>query len=208
MKRYLFTVVAIIPLLVSAQDINNVCTPEPVDLGLSVKWACCNLGASHPEERGNFFRWGDTTAYSQYSEELEQVSKPYSIGDFSGNARFDAASAILGNGWRTPTYAEYRELMDMCEWESTTRTLENGDIVQGFIVTGPNHNYIFLPVTHIIPMGQKMGVYMSSTVASSWQEYSLFFFPKKKKVQIFAHPVNKKTYDLFPITAVRPVKNQ
>lgn len=38
---------------------------EYVDLGLSVKWATCNVGATSPEEPGMYFRWGETTGHYQ-----------------------------------------------------------------------------------------------------------------------------------------------
>lgn len=39
-----------------------------VDLGLSVKWATCNVGASSPTGYGDYYAWGETTAKSDYSE--------------------------------------------------------------------------------------------------------------------------------------------
>jgi len=41
--------------------------PDPheyVDLGLSVKWATCNIGANTPEEAGLYFAWGETNGYT------------------------------------------------------------------------------------------------------------------------------------------------
>ena len=33
---------------------------QPVDLGLSVRWASCNVGAEKPEDYGDYFAWGET----------------------------------------------------------------------------------------------------------------------------------------------------
>lgn len=38
-------------------------TLEDIDLGLSVKWAACNLGATKPEEYGDYFAWGEIEPY-------------------------------------------------------------------------------------------------------------------------------------------------
>lgn len=34
--------------------------PQPIDLGVSVKWASCNLGAIVPEGYGDYYAWGET----------------------------------------------------------------------------------------------------------------------------------------------------
>ena len=112
---------------------------EYVDLGLSVKWATCNVGASSPEGYGNYYAWGETTTKSSYTSDN---SKTYgkSMSNISGNANYDAARANWGGNWRMPTYAEMRELIDRCTWTWTT---QNG--VKGYKVKGPNGNSIFLP---------------------------------------------------------------
>ena len=133
-----------------------------VDLGLSVKWASCNLGASKPEELGDYFAWGETSpkdpdkdgfswdnykwinGYS-YSSLTKYCSNGYN--GFSDNKtvldlKDDAAHVILGGKWRIPTSDEFQELMNTCTWEETTI---NG--INGKKVTGPNGNSIFLPYT-------------------------------------------------------------
>ena len=112
---------------------------EYVDLGLSVKWATCNVGASKPEDYGNYYAWGETTTKSSYTE---SNSKTYGkkMSDIAGNAQYDAARANWGGNWRMPTKAEMQELIDKCNWTWTT---QNG--VKGYKVTGPNGNSIFLP---------------------------------------------------------------
>ena len=118
---------------------NRINGHEYVDLGLSVKWATCNVGASQPHEYGDYYAWGETTTKNNYTEDN---SKTYgkNIGDISGNPNYDAAAANWGSRWRMPTYTEMKELDDKCTWTWTT---ENE--VNGFKVTGPNGNSIFLP---------------------------------------------------------------
>ena len=124
---------------------------EAVDLGLSVKWASCNVGADSPEEYGDYFAWGETTTKLSYSSD-NSVTDGLSISalesrgiiDANGNltAAYDAATANWGDEWRMPTLDEMRELIDKCTWEWTT---QNG--VNGRKVTGPNGNSIFLPAS-------------------------------------------------------------
>lgn len=120
-----------------------------VDLGLSVKWASCNVGADSPEEYGHYFAWGETTTKSDYSSSTS-ITYGLSISgleyrgiiDADGNltAKHDAATANWGDNWRMPTLDEMEELINECEWEWTS---VNG--VNGRLVTGPNGNSIFLP---------------------------------------------------------------
>ena len=109
------------------------------DLGLSVKWATCNVGASSPEDYGDYFAWGETSPKAEYTWE-NSVTFGEQMSDISGNAQYDAATANWGGSWRMPTKAELEELENRCTWEWTT---QNG--VKGYRVTGPNGNSIFLP---------------------------------------------------------------
>ena len=109
-----------------------------VDMGLSVMWATCNVGASSPEEYGDYYAWGETSTKSVYDEDNCATWKK-DMYDISGTSR-DVARAKWGGKWRMPTPDEFYELLDECTWEWTTR---NG--VNGYKVTGPNGNFIFLP---------------------------------------------------------------
>ena len=122
---------------------------EYVDLGLSVKWATCNVGATSPEEYGDYFAWGETMTKETYTEDncpTYGVSKSelqsQGIIDSEGNltSQYDAAQTNWGGSWRMPTKAELEELLDECTW---TWTKQNS--VNGYKVTGPNGNSIFLP---------------------------------------------------------------
>ena len=111
-----------------------------VDLGLSVKWATCNIGATSPEGYGHYFAWGETYTKSCCHEDYS-ATYGKAIDDFSGNAQYDAARAIWGEGWRIPTKAEFKELRDKCEWTWTTQNGRNGYKITSKI----NGNSIFLP---------------------------------------------------------------
>ena len=112
-----------------------------VDLGLSsgLKWATCNVGATTPEDYGNCYAWGETTTKTSY-DQSNSLTYGQQISDFSGNATYDAARANWGSTWRMPTKTEMEELKNNCTWTWTT---QNG--VNGYRVTGPNGNSIFLP---------------------------------------------------------------
>ena len=132
---------------------------EYVDLGLSVKWATCNVGANSPEEYGNYFAWGETESKSTYNWSTYKWCKgsydtqtkycTYSgYGTIDNKTVFesvdDAAYKSLGGAWRMPTDAEWTELREQCTWTWTT---QNG--VNGYKVTskksGYTNNSIFLP---------------------------------------------------------------
>ncbi len=112
---------------------------EYVDLGLSVKWATCNVGASTPEEYGDYYAWGETETKSEYAEE-NSVTHLRRMGSIAGNPRYDAATANWGGTWRMPTKEEIDELIGKCTWKWTE--MEGH---KGYEVTGPNGNSIFLP---------------------------------------------------------------
>ena len=132
---------------------------EWVDLGLSVKWATCNVGAEKPEDYGDYFAWGETEPKENYDWTTYKYCKgtnktmtkycnnsSYGYNGFTDNKTVldpedDAATANWGGSWRMPTEAELWELRDQCIW---TDTSQNG--VNGYKVIGPNGNYIFLPV--------------------------------------------------------------
>ena len=113
---------------------------EWVDLGLSVKWATCNVGASSPTGYGNYYAWGETSTKSRYDEDNCKTYER-SMSDIRGNSSYDAARANWGGSWRLPTMAEFDELLNNCTRQWTT---QNG--VKGMRFTSKrNGNSIFFP---------------------------------------------------------------
>ena len=155
-------------------DESDICTAQKVDLGLSVCWADWNVGASSPEDYGNYYAWGEITTKSEYSEETYQYSN---IGTNICGTQYDVARAQWGGNWRLPTKAEMQELVDRCTWSWTTYK-----DVPGYKVTGPNGNSIFLPAagcrygTEIYYRGS-YGYYWSGTLneSNSYDAYGLYF---------------------------------
>lgn len=115
-------------------------TTEYVDLGLSVKWATCNIGADTPDECGYYFAWGEIKIKTEYKTD-NSLTYGQNINGFSGSAQYDAATANLGSNWRMPTELEMQELLNNCLWIWTTLS----DGVSGYTVIGHNGNSIFLP---------------------------------------------------------------
>lgn len=127
--------------------------PHLIDLGLpsGTKWACCNIGATKPEDKGYFFAWGDTSPKSSfgwnnyiywtdldgngivYDEEIKE------LGDDISGTSYDAAKANWGGTWRMPTSAEYNELI-----QYTGSTLYSSEI-DGRYLIGKNGNRIIMP---------------------------------------------------------------
>ena len=129
---------------------------EWVDMGLSVKWATCNVGANTPEEYGDYYAWGETETKSNYSWPSYKFGTcntgpftKYNTNDYFGrvdnktqlNPADDVAHVKWGGSWRIPTDAEWTELRNRCTWTWTT---QGG--VNGYKVTSKlNGNSIFLP---------------------------------------------------------------
>ncbi len=163
-----------------------------VDLGLSVKWAACNVGATSPYEAGGYYAWGETTTKTVYNSSTNTYCSCSDGADYCLNAAHftkynstdsltvleaadDAATVNWGEGFRMPTKAEVEELKENCTWtwDSTHK---------GYLVTASNGNSIFLPAAGFYE-GQTLtnqgtyGCYWFSTIYSSDASsgYGLFF---------------------------------
>ena len=125
----------------TSRTMGSIAGHDYVDLGLSVKWATCNVGASSSEDYGNYYAWGETKTKSSYDDDNCKTFRK-SIGDIGGTSR-DVAHVKWGSPWRLPTMAEFEELLDSvnCTWDWTT---QGGH--EGYKVTSrKNGNSIFLP---------------------------------------------------------------
>lgn len=127
-----------------------------VDLGLSVKWATCNIGADEPQLFGDYFAWGETAPKSEYSWPTyslcngtqNSLTKYCLSGDYGVEdhklvlePEDDAAVALWGNNWRMPTKEEWTELE-----RYTTHAWERVEGAYGLKATSIiNGNSIFLP---------------------------------------------------------------
>ena len=158
---------------------------EYVDLGLSVKWATCNVGAKIPEEYGDYFAWGEVKSKEDYSWETYKYEIEDNLIKYNGSdgkivldVEDDAATVNWGGNWRMPTAEEQQELFNNCTWTWTT---QNG--VNGYNVTGPNGNSIFLPAAGCMDEGTLNfaglgGAYWSSSldIDDLGNAYYVYFF--------------------------------
>ena len=114
---------------------------EYVDLGLpsGLKWATCNVGASSPEEYGDYYAWGEIKPKHEYAS-VNSKTYDKSVYHIQENPTYDVARAKWGGSWRIPTKAEFEELLNNCIWSWEAK---NGK--KGYKVIGPNNNYIFMP---------------------------------------------------------------
>ena len=154
---------------------------EYVDLGLSVKWATCNVGASSPEEYGGYYAWGETEEKNVYDWSTYKYCDGtketcYNIGDDIAGTDYDVAHVKWGGSWRMPTREQIIELDENC---TVKRTSLNG--VRGLLVTGPTEATIFLPyagvrVDYSFKGKGDLGYCWSSTLGpNDWEAYDMNF---------------------------------
>nr|WP_287774777.1 hypothetical protein [Prevotella sp.] len=129
---------------------------EYVDLGLPSGnlWAKCNLGASAPEAYGDYYAWGEVEPKQEYTNSNHKWYKEGAPslgftkynnedGKLSLEDEDDAVIQKLGNGWRTPTLADFRELTNK-KYTTIEKTTLNG--VAGYQITSKrNKKSIFIP---------------------------------------------------------------
>ena len=129
---------------------------EYVDLGLPSGnlWAKCNLGASAPEAFGDYYAWGEVEPKQVYTNSNHKWYKEGAPslgftkynnedGKLSLEDEDDAVIQKLGNGWRTPTLADFRELTNQ-KYTTIEKTTLNG--VAGYQITSKrNKKSIFIP---------------------------------------------------------------
>lgn len=144
-------------------DIREFTTEMPdgaVDLGLSVLWAECNLGANSPEETGNYYAWGELSPKETYNFDSYQYCDDglsfdknwwydtywQGLGTYGINIHlekdYDAAYNQLGDRWGIPTSFYMDELIENCDMVETTIN----DIKGVKFTSKKNGNSIFLPL--------------------------------------------------------------
>ena len=130
--------------VLSCPDDNH---PHAIDLGLptGTKWACCNVGATKPEEYGDYFQWGKTQETNEHNSNtsLHYNGNTSTSYNFDGNivgTEFDVAHVKWGGEWKMPSWDKSVELTDQCSFEWV---IVNG--ISGGRFIGPNGNSVFLP---------------------------------------------------------------
>lgn len=155
---------------------------EYIDLGLSVKWAKCNVGRIHPQEGGSYYPWGEISIYSNYTygwtfyrwckgseHSLTKYNTDSAYGTVDNKTTLDpeddTATANWGGDWRMPTQKEFEELKNNCsfnyEYGSWGSGTYSGIRIRSNI-PGYTDNSIFIP----------FGSYWSSTLCTSKPSYA------------------------------------
>lgn len=153
---------------ISVRPVKGPGVPVPndcVDLGLAsgLLWAKCNMGATEPTDRGNYYAWGETSTKKKYYSDnykhfkIDGGIKVLKYNEKDGKTVLDlnddAARANIGAGYRIPTKEDWEELLEDCKWEAVTTTLSEiidpsqTKVIARWKVTGPSGNSIVLPMT-------------------------------------------------------------
>ena len=134
---------------------------EYVDLGLpsGTLWATCNVGASKPEEFGDYYSWGETTVkesylWSDYTYYNSSDGTYTNLGDDICGTQYDAATVQWGSNWQLPTSEQFKELQ-----ENTTSEWASINGVSGIRLKGSNGNSIFLPAAGCAGTPEWIGKY-------------------------------------------------
>ena len=182
--------------------------PHLIDLGLpsGTKWACCNVGASKPEDYGGYFAWGETETKEVYNWTTYihcdgSSDTCHDIGTDIAGTEYDTATANWGAPWRMPTLEQFKELLNNCISEWTT---QNG--VNGRKFVGPNGGTIFLPVlgggydSDLYDV-YSQGFYWSSTLNERYPLYPWFLFFYSDGA--YCYSINLRRYYGFTVRPVR-----
>lgn len=169
---------------------------EYVDLGLPSGnlWAACNLGASSPEAYGDYYAWGETKPKQEYTRlnhkwykegapSLGYTKYNNEDGKMTLEDEDDAVIQNIGNGWRTPTLADFRELTNQ-KLTTIKKTKLNG--VAGYQITSKkNKKSIFIPFagfkrdkpqTREISVDEEVAVCMTNLRRIDYNVYNAWSF--------------------------------
>ena len=120
--------------------------PHMIDLGLpsGTMWSCCNVGATTPKDNGAYYAWGEIEEKDEYDRNTYIYNSSYGPNNgypISGT-QYDVAHVKWGSTWQMPTYEQFIEFVNKCNYEFAKF---NG--IEGGKFTGPNGAAIFLPAT-------------------------------------------------------------
>lgn len=125
------------------ENATDVVPTDLIDMGTSVLWRSCNLGAEKAFEVGDYFSWGALSSAEYFGNDVwgyKQVIKK----NISGLNECDAALSILGEGYRIPTVKEWEELIKVCDYKPRTITIKGRKYIK--LVSLKTNNQLFLPV--------------------------------------------------------------
>ena len=173
-----------------------------VDLGLpsGTLWATCNVGAQSPEQFGNYYAWGETRTKRAYTKENYRFkTRRQTLRRWN-----DVARRRWRGHWRMPTADEWQELIDSCSWRWLPMWGETGK-VNGYIITGPNGQHIFIPAAGDIDGTTHYGI---DTYGDYWSSSSSEEKPDQAQGMIFYSDggIRVYTWERYAGHTVRPVR--
>lgn len=171
---------------INAQDLcpdNN--HPHAIDLGIGVKFACCNVGASAPWEYGNYYAWGEIEKKQHYVQDtynyFRKPNKYINIGKDIANTKYDVAHVKWGGNWRMPRLEEILALLKYCK--SRWCCMKG---VYGRIFQSSNGNCIFIPAAGAQASGgmslKETGNYWTATQYDDHEDMATYFWFSKEHV--------------------------
>ncbi len=200
--RLLAMLLCVFALIACGDDDNNITEGKDgvyvinghkfVDLGLpsGLLWATRNVGAESIYEIGNYYSWGEIEPKNKYTlttykwfdgDEFTKYNRE--DGKRELDAADDVATVKWGKKCRLPKHAEAIELVTKCKWE---RQLSyDNQSINGYLVTGPNGNSIFLPAAgcntgSLIQWSGESGFYLIKDIAQTdpYQSIEILHFRK------------------------------
>ena len=190
--------------------------PHSIDLGLpsGTKWACCNVGATKPEEYGGYYAWGESEEKETYSWDTylygNSEDDVTDIDSNIANTKYDVAHVKWGDSWCMPTEEQRRELRDNC-------TLEKIDN-EGIKYIAQNGNIIFFPFAGyypgsiingtIYPKVGEIGCYWLSTQDDYYDWLSHAAYPQSYAIAFDIEKPWFVTVEMYRFNGcpIRPVK--
>jgi uncharacterized protein (TIGR02145 family) len=175
-----------------------------VDLGLpsGTMWAYCNIGATNPEDYGNYYAWGETSTKTTYnSSTYTYTGNPTTLPSSA-----DAATANWGSAWRMPTKEEFEELKNNCTITWNSVVIGEGPYqALGSLFTGPNGNSIFLPAAGSrynsdLSYDSLWGHYWSSSLRTDYQYPNIAWY-----LDFYSGGCRMLSDDRYRGLSVRPV---
>ena len=176
-----------------------------VDLGLSVKWATCNVGANTPEEYGDYYAWGEVETKESYEpNNYKFVNGGSAVNDKNTlDIENDVAHKEWGGKWRMPSREEFDELIQNCTWTWTT---QKG--VNGFLVTSNKPGYtdrsIFLPAAGLRSLSElrlsgNIGFYWTTTPSEHFAESACFLYITPGFKSLYESAARNQAHTVRPV---------
>ena len=176
-----------------------------VDLGLSVMWATCNVGANTPEEYGDYYAWGEVETKESYEpNNYKFVNGGSAVNDKNTlDIENDVAHKEWGGKWRMPSREEFDELIQNCTWTWTT---QKG--VNGFLVTSNKPGYtdhsIFLPAAGLRSLSElrlsgNIGFYWTTTPSEHFAESACFLYITPGFKSLYESAARNQAHTVRPV---------